>query len=304
LDGQIQYNLGGAFAGAANVSIEGGELRLSAIPTPTPPAANGVKIFGRSVAGRNIPAFVGPSGLDSSLQPFLARNKIAYAQPNGNSTTVSVLGVAITAAGTATAANVATTNLHQSLRRIDYLVTTAAATAVAGFRGAATQFFMGNAPGRGGFMFVCRFGPATGVATGTHRLFCGMRSSTAAPTDVDPSTLTNIVGVGYDAADTQLQIFCNDGSGVATKIPLGTSFPKPSSDRAKVYELALFCPPNGTSIRYEVTDLDTSAVEAGELTTNIPTSTTLLNHYAYMSVGGTSSVIGMALMSLYIETDM
>jgi len=37
--------------------------------------------------------------------------------------------------------------------------------------------------------------------------------------------------------------------------------------------------------------------------TDLPSSTTLLNPYGYVSVGGVSSVVGYATMSLYIETD-
>jgi hypothetical protein len=39
------------------------------------------------------------------------------------------------------------------------------------------------------------------------------------------------------------------------------------------------------------------------VTTDLPSTTTLINPYSYMSVGGVSSVIGFATMGLYIETD-
>jgi hypothetical protein len=301
-EGQVQYRSAGAFAGAVDVEIEGGQLRLDAVATLTPPAAGGVKLFGREVGGRIYPAMVGPSGLDTALQPLLARNKIGWAQPTGNATTLSVMGLTLTAVGTATAATVAITNLHQSMRRLDYLVTVAASTAVAGFRINALQFWRGNAPGLGGFTFICRFGPATGTIP-SQRMFCGLRGVTAAPTDVDPSTLTNILGMGCDAADTQLSILHNDGSGAATKVGLGAMFPKPTVDRTDVYELVLFCPPNGSQVNWEVTNLATGARAAGAITTDLPAATALLAPQAYRSVGGVSSVVGLALMSLYIETD-
>ncbi len=70
-----------------------------------------------------IPAFMGPSGLDSSLQPHFGRNKISFVQPQGNGTVLTSNGLTLTATGTATAANVATTNIHTYMRRLDYLVT-------------------------------------------------------------------------------------------------------------------------------------------------------------------------------------
>ena len=300
---QVQYNNSGAFAGATAAEIENGILRLPAISTPSAPSAGGCKVFGRAIASRILPAFTGPSGLDSALQPLIARNKIGWAVPTGNATTINTMGIAaLTAAGTATAANVATTNLYASLRRVEYLVTTAATTAVAGFRSNVAQFWRGNASGLGGFTLITRFGIATGTPS-TQRLFVGMRGSTAAPTDVDPSTLTNIIGVGYDAADTELQIIHNDGSGTATKVPLGANFPKPTAERIDVYEIALFCAPNTSTVSWEVSRLNTAFSASGTISTDLPSSTTLLAPHAYRSVGGTSSIIGLTLMSLYVETD-
>ena len=75
--GEVQYNNAGAFAGAANVEIENGNLRLPVIATPSAPAANGLNLFSRSIGGRIMPVFMGPSGLDATLQPSIGRNKIA-----------------------------------------------------------------------------------------------------------------------------------------------------------------------------------------------------------------------------------
>jgi hypothetical protein len=303
--GEIQWNNAGAFAGAADVEIEGGQLRLPAIATPTPPAAGGAKLFGRNVGGRFMPAFVGPSGLDSSVQPFLARNKVSFFSPIGNSTTVSASGLSLSATGTANGLNVATTNLHTRMRRLGWLVTTASTTAVVGVRHAAAQWTVGgNGAQLGGFHCVWRWGPDSGVANAAHRAFVGMRGSTAAPTDVNPSTLTLMCGMGYDSADANIQFMHNDGAGTATKIDLGPSFPKPVTNQTEVYEVALFSPPGTTQVlHYEVTNLNTGAVATGTVTTDLPTATQLLTPWSMMSVGGVSSVVGIAVMGLYIESD-
>ena len=68
--------------------------------------------------------------------------------------------------------------------------------------------------------------------------------------------------------------------------------------------LALFARPGPTSLLgYEVTNLVTGAIATGTVTTDLPTTTTLINPYGYMSVGGVLSVVGFATMGLYIETD-
>lgn len=269
---------------------------------PSAPAA-GITLFTRDIAGRNLPAIIGPAGADTSLQPMLGRNKICLVTPVANVATPSVTGVAITATGTATAAAPASTNLHQSLNRVDYLVTTAATTAVAGFRQSQVSLWRGNAARLGGFTVIIRWGPATGVTTSTLRAFVGLMGSTGAPTDVNPSTLVNIIGMGWDAADANVQILHNDGTGTATKIDLGAA--RASADRVAVYELALFAAPNDASVQYAVQDLTTETVlGSGTITTDLPSNTTFLGIRGYTSVGGTSAVTGLALMGAYIETDL
>ena len=77
--------------------------------------------------------------------------------------------------------------------------------------------------GSSGFKVTMRGGPDTGTSTATDRFFMGLKPA-ANPTDVNPSTLANIVGMGWDSADTNVQIMTNDASGTATKIDLGASF--------------------------------------------------------------------------------
>jgi hypothetical protein len=55
---------------------------------------------------------------------------------------------------------------------------------------------------------------------------------------------------------------------------------------------------------YRITDLLSSAQATGTITTDIPSNTTPIAPHAYLSVGGTSSVIGLKIFSHYIETDL
>lgn len=304
---KVRMDAVGAITAAGSLTLNGTNtgIAITGITNePAVPSAGILRIYSKSVAGRMMPKWVGPAGIDTPVQSFIAKDKIALFTPAGNSTTITAIGAAaLTATGTATASNVAVTNRHYWMKRLDYLVTSASTTAVAGFRGGVAQYGIGGSAGDGGFHFICRFGPATGVATATNRCFVGMGASTAAPTDVQPSSIVNILGFGWDAADTNIQWMNNDGSGTATKTDLGANFPVPTADRTKVYEAAIFVAPNGSTIYYEFTDLATGNVATGSVTTDIPTNTTLLAPRGWMSVGGTSSVIGIALMSLYIETD-
>ena len=290
--------------GAAGNFTVGGYHQLPAITTPATPPAGNLRMFAKSVAGRMLPEIIGPSGIDTALQPFLGSNRVGMFMPNGNSGTSTSFGIGYSTTGSVTTANVTTTNRFTRMRGIEYLVTTAVTTAVVGFRGAVNQWTIGaSTAGDGGFLSVLRWGPATGVETTTTRALAGMRVVTT-PTDVETSTIVNMVGMGWDAADANIQIMHNDGSGTATKINLGAAFPVPTVNRTSVYEIALFSPPGTTqSVGYRVTDLVSGAEASGTITTDIPGTGTLIAPVAQMSVGGTSSVVGIKIFSHYIETD-
>ena len=238
------------------------------------------------------------------LSPEIYASGFFGAAAAANGTTVAVIGAAApTATGTATAAGVSTTNAYARLRKLEYLVTTAATTAVAGWRTGSTYFTVGGASADvGGFLATIIAGFATGMTTSTRRGFIGIASATAAPTDVDPSTQVNCAGIGFDNGDTNLQFMHNDASGTATKIDLGASFPKPSADRTNDYKLELYSPKGTTqSITYRVTNLATGAVATGTVTTNLPSTSTLIALRGWASVGGTSSVIGVSLTGYNID---
>ena len=265
---------------------------------PAPPAGY-VGMFAKSQANRPMPAFIGPSGLDSVLQPHMAKNGYAEWKPAGNATTISAIGsAALTATGTATAKNYATTSLHTRSTGVDYLVTTAATTAVAGFYAPAS---VARYRVTDGFMMIFRVAPATGGTVTTRRFFCGMSTSTAAPTDVDPSTLTNSCGVGYSNADTNWQFYFG-GTSVAK---VDTGITKPAADRVGPYTVIVFAPPGGAYLAVELVDevTGTSVENLTTTSTNIIATTTACGPRAYHSVGGTSSVVGLTLFGGYMETD-
>jgi len=291
---------------------EPGVLELTDFGTGNPTAPTGaLKAWARTRAGRRMLAMMGPSGLDTSLQPLLATNRVRLISPNLGNVTPSNIGMPITAVGTATAVSSITpattataASLHLATKRLDYLVTAAANNAIAGWRSNALECYVSSAAGMGGFFYVQRFSPATGSAAGaSRRTFVGLTSSTAAPTDVDPSTLTNNVGVGYSSADTNWVFYT---SGTATG-KTATSITKPAgaTDRPGMYELAMFCAPGSLVINMQFTDLFTGQIATLATTpgTQSPASGTGLAARGWHSVGGVSSVVGFTLFGAYLETD-
>lgn len=303
---QMQYNSAGAFAGASEILVEANQLRLPTAGAVAAPASGGAKLIGRTAAGRTVPAFLSQDAVVRDVQTGLGRDSpVIWKGQAGGTGLTTMGGVGPTAVGTATAAAIATTNLATYTAGLEYLVTVAATTAVAGFRGVNTLVSVGGpSAALGGFHFIGKWTPATGVATTTNRAFFGLANTTAVPTDVEPSTSVSCIAMGWDAADTNIQIMSNDAAGTCTKVDLGASFPVPTVDRTALYQLELYSPIGTTqSVSWTVTDLVSGAVASGTISVaaDMPSTTTLLAPRGWMSVGGTSSVIGLKLVSVYLD---
>ncbi len=219
----------------------------------------------------------------------------------GGSTTITAVGSAApTITGTATAAAWAATSIYTQARKVEFLVTVAAATAVAGFREAAALYTIGSTiAGIGGFQSYMSAAPATGGALASGRFFLGLSNSVAAPTDVEPSTIPNIVGIGWDSADLAVQVM-HRGAGAVTKISTGMLVP--TVDRNDIYELSMSSPAGTTqSVVVNLRNAATGATFNTTITTNLPTTSTPLARRGWASVGGVSSVVGVAFLESTIN---
>ena len=304
--GEVQYNNGGAFAGAADVEIEGGQMRLPAIATPSVPAAGGVKVFGKDMGNAPWPHFLAPDGVVPwPVQPYIGDGRFYAWLPIVGGTTASLIGwPAQSVNGTSTTAAIGTGNRRTNAQRMEFLVTAASTGACAHFRIAQAGFGVnGSAAWEGGFRGLMHGAPATGCSNASHRFFMGLGDSLAM-SDVDPSSQTQVVGIGYDSADANLQFMHNDASGTCTKIDLGASFAKPTTDRSVWYRLRLYAPPGTTRLLcYEVTNLETGAVAVGAVTTNLPPASSYVTPKSYGSVGGVSSVVGITIGNIVFLTE-
>lgn len=298
------------------VDIASGGIQLSAMNDPATPAMGSLKVYARTNAGRTMLKIKGGSGIDTTLQPFLGSNRVQMAQVFNNSTAFaagSFYGMAApTIAGFTTGTNtastafiarsIATTNLFSSIKRGRVLTANTTTNTVAGIRGGATApVLRGNGNSIGGFYYVGRFGIATYVSG--LRTFAGLYASTAASPAGEPSALTNVMGVGCDTADTTFSFMSNDGTGAATKIPLGANFPCNTSG-LDMYEVRLFSPPSGSTIYYSLARLNTTDFIEGStnVAADLPVNTTLLYPHIYINNPGTGQA-GLDFASLYVETD-
>lgn len=316
----VQVNDNGVMGGSTNFAFDktsntlllagaDTEISFKAITNEpsVPPALTGY-LYAKNIGGRVMPKWVGPSGIDFAIQPLIAQDHVGFWNPPGNSTTLpGVFGfTAPTAVGTVTARNVATTNMFTRVKRLGYVSSTLAGS-LAGHYVTTAQNTIGTGTNLGGFFYIVRFGTSDAATVSGARQFVGMSSSVAAPTNVEPSTLTNSIGVGHGAADTNLKLYYG-GSAAQTPIDLGVNFPA-NTLSTDMYELVLFASPAANNtVGYKVTRLNTNNVSEGLITaatpgTQLPLSTTLLAHRAWRSNNASALAVGLDVASVYLSSD-
>ena len=219
-----------------------------------------------------------------------------------NSTTVFAENIATgTLQGTATAVAVSTTSMQTKKTRLKIGVSTPAANGVCGYRSTSAFNIVDM-----GWRFGVAFGISdTALNTGA-RQFYGMTSATTLlgiSSTVTVESLTNIIGVGSDASDTNLQIFHNDATGTATKIDLGANFlaNRTASAATDFFVFELYNPFNSMTVYYRVTSLENNVTVEGSITTNLPNDTTPITMQAVRTSGSTSNACSFDISQLTIN---
>jgi hypothetical protein len=199
-----------------------------------------------------------------------------------------------TVLGTATARTIATTSVATRQSRLGY-VSAATAAAFAGHFATQAPFTIGTGAGVGGFLYICRFVPSDAATVSGARMFVGVSSSVATPTNVEPNTLTNCVGVAQLSTGTNLQIVYG-GSAAQTAIDLGSNF-SGAGLSADAYELTLYADSRTQTVQYWVAKLGTAFIATGTLSgtvgTVVPAATTLLAHRAWRTNNATLAAVGL-----------
>lgn len=142
---------------------------------------------------------------------------------------------------------------------------------------AAPLCVMSNGAGGGGFSpFIYRFAPSgfgrSALAAAT-RGFWGLTSATTLPGNVNPATLTNVIGIAKIDGSNNLNIVFG-GSAAQTPIDLGANFPATAAF-GNFYELALFSDPNNAgAVTYQVTRWTGNSSAPANVATGTITNTT------------------------------
>lgn len=285
------------------IDVQSGGLQLLAQSDPASPAANNLRIYAKDIAGRIMPKWIGPAGVDTPFQASLGFNRVAMAIPNGTAncgTGYTLLGLALTGGGTCTAPALATSSLRNSVRRIRYSTGTTAGTST--YQRASTpQVWRGNAAGLGGFFFTTRFSMSTTQTN--NRVFVGMNDIVANPTtnvDYSTSTASNKIGVTISADTGNWRFMTNTAGTAPTVTDLGATVPVNTTD---LYELVLYSAPNGSSIGYRLQNITTGAQVSGSASTNLPANNVFLSPFYYANNNATAAAVILDNAGWYLESD-
>lgn len=153
-------------------------------------------------------------------------------------------------------------------RPITGVISAGAAGSSCGVRATAAGCYMqGN-----GFILETFNAGEEAVSITDVRSFAGLKSSSSAIGNVDPSSLGSIIALANDAADTNMQIMHNDSTGTATKVNLGADFPAKYTVGQHLYRLRLYVYPGGTVAKALVKDIITGKYKVVDISTDLPPS--------------------------------
>lgn len=173
-------------------------------------------------------------------------------------------------------------------RNIPYAAASAGADQAYGIRGDSAGHL--NMPGSNARnakrYFTGMFSPNS---SGGVRIMCGLLTP-GTTISGDPVNFTNCVFIGADAADTNLQLFVNDGSGTCSKTDLGSNFPAHVFDtHTYSVQIVLNSP---TSVDVRVAELVNNPTPfTANVTTNLPAAGAALGGYLCGNTG-TASITG------------
>jgi len=220
-----------------------------------------------------------------------------------NSTTVLAENIAVgTLQGTATAVAVSTTSIQNKKTRLRIGVSTPAASGICGYRSTSAFNIIGM-----GWRMAVAFGVSDSAYNSGARQFYGMTTNTASlglSSTVTVESLVNIIGIGSDATDTNLQVFYNDGTGTATKIDLGSNFHanRPvGAVETDFIVFELYNPYNSNTVYYKATSLENNVTVQGSITTNLPNNTTPITIQACRTSGASSNACSFDISQLTLN---
>lgn len=286
-----------------------------AFTTPiSTPAASTMGFFARKVAGRMLPKIIGPSGLDTCLQPAIFQNRVLMYVPSTGTTGTGSgagLGPVWTSGGTVSHPTPSSTSpaISNQMRRTRYANVVTTTNQTLGIKAAAADtlnYWIGSSAGLGGFFYAARFIVELYPAS-TVRIFAGLTASSATYVVASDTVLNNTCGLWHDTTDPSSGansfnlVTRNTATTTKTSIALSNAIAAGNS-----YDFYMFCAPNGSEIFYRLDDIVNGVTYTGSSTTTLPTNTAFMGPQCAMSNGTantTVTTVAIGVAGVYTEAD-
>lgn len=274
---------------------------------PAASATDTLKLYARKVAGRMLPKYIGPAGVDQFIQDKISTNANAFYLPNTGTTVGLNLGIGWTSGGTIshpTPSSTAPAIYNQQKRtRWANIVTTTNQTLGLHTVTAQKSFWRGNAAGLGGFFFHCRFAIGLWPAA-TVRLFVGLSDQNTSPVASD-TLAGNCCGLWHDTTEAASVLnFVTRNGTTATKAAITLAA---NLAAGQCFDFYMYASPNGSSINYRLDELNTGTTLVDtSTTTTIPTATAFMGPTLQMSNGTaniTVTTTAMEVMAFSCQSD-
>ncbi|MEO6109961.1 MAG: hypothetical protein ABIP50_03065 [Candidatus Saccharimonadales bacterium] len=264
---------------------------------PSTPAAGTTVLYSRTVAGRSFPKYIGPSGLNSPLQPAIFQNSLWLVQPNTTSS-VSAIGGAVASAGTLSTPTPNSTSFGVST---NFLSGAVANNTAGTSQNIAPLNTSSGVASNGGFFFVCRLWyPDANYGSGStgSRHFIGLsdQTFTATVTSDNPAGSRMGFAMSTNLGETTFQFSTKNGT-AETRTDTGVSLVSNN-----LYDFYIFLPAGGTTVSWRIDNLSTSTITEGDTTSTIPGTSTYLRA-GFQLATLTTVARNVRMKKIYVETD-
>nr|MBP9757445.1 hypothetical protein [Candidatus Paceibacterota bacterium] len=298
--------------GDAVFGVDGnGVMTLSSTTDPSAPNSGELNLYVKEVAGRLLPKWKGPSGVDTAFQPALFGNQITLFNPSTGTVGTGAgtgIGPAWTSNGTVThpTPSTAAPAVSNQMKRTRYanIVTTQNQQLGPRFNAASERlYWRGDAPGLGGFFFFTRFVVELYPAP-TVRIFAGLAGTANTGPVISDTVTVQSAGLWHDTTDNSSTFnFLTRSASATTKTPIALSNPIAAGNS---YDFYMYAKPNDTVIYYRLVDIVNDVVYEGSTSSTLPADTTFMQPQVQMSNGTantTVTTVAIGVNRIYVESD-
>lgn len=284
----------------------------AAVAVPDVPGSDVLRMFARKTSGRMLPKWIGPSGVDTWMQPALFGNNVVQFNPTSGTTATGGFGVLwakASSSGTAdtpvpSGTSPAIINQMKRFRHRNVITTANQCMGIIATAANIPWVWRGNAAGLGGFFFFTRF-VIEAWQSNSDRLFVGLTPGTTECATTN-TFQNNTMGLWHD--DTMganvLYLATKDGATYNG----GSAISGATLAAGQGYDFYMFAKPNDNTVYYRLDDINqgTTLIDSS-VGSNLPVDNVFLGPQVTVGNGATdtasANLVGIGINRIYVESD-